>query len=283
MSSVWKCIGMVFAASFLLLSCERVIQVNIKDEPLKFVVEGVLTDDSTCRVRLSQTSNFYDTINLRGVTGARVTITEDGKSPVVLSASNNRGEYSARYTGVPGRTYHLRVEYRDSIANHVFTGTSTMPQKVVLDSLYISERIFLGKTRMIAAIRFNDPPAPGNAYRYVQRVDGELETTVFVNKDDLINGRTVVDELLIFNDEYTLKKCDQVNVELQSIDQPNFLFWYSLNQGSLGSSQSASPGNPASNIKGGALGYFSAHAVSSLHIAVFPDSTCSYSEENSRR
>ncbi|MGN7787536.1 DUF4249 domain-containing protein [Niabella sp. 22666] len=283
MSALWKCIGMVIISSLLLVSCERVIQVNINDVPLKFVVEGVLTDDSTCRVRLSQTSNFYDTINLRGVSGARVTIAEDGKPPVVLSASNNRGEYTAPFTGQPGKTYHLRVEYRDSVTNHVFTATSTMPQKVMLDSLYVSERIFLGKMRMIAAIRYKDPPAPGNAYRYVQRVDGELETTVFVTKDDLINGRTVVDELLIFNDEYTLKKCDQLNVELQSIDQPVYLFWYSLNQGSLGSSQSASPGNPASNIKGGALGYFSAHAVSALHIAVFPDSTCSYSDENSRR
>lgn len=283
MSSLLKCIGVIVVSSLFLISCERVIQVSIKDEPARFVVEGVLTDDSTCRVRLSRTNNFYDTINLMGINGARVTITEDGKSPVSLNPSGNRGEYRAAFTGIPGRTYHLRVEYKDSLTSHVFTATSTMPQKVTLDSLYISERIFLGKMRMIAAIRFKDPPAPGNAYRYVQRVDGELETTVFVTKDDLINGRTVVDELLIFNDEYTLKKCDQVDVQLQSIDQPNYLFWYSLNQGSLGSSQSASPGNPVTNIKGGALGYFSAHAVSSLNIAVFPDSTCSYSEENSRR
>lgn len=282
MPSLWKCIGMIVVSSLLLLSCERVIEVDIKDQPLQFVVEGVLTDDSTCRVRLSRTSNFYDTINLIGVTGARVTIQEEGSAPVLLNTANNRGEYRAAFTGRPGRTYHLRVEYRDSAANHIFTATSTMPQKVVLDSLYVSQRIFLGEMRIIAAIRYKDPPAPGNAYRYVQRVDGELETTVFVTKDDLINGRTVVDELLIFNSEYTLRKCDQLSVELQSIDQPNYLFWYSLNQGSLGSSQSASPGNPASNIKGGALGYFSAHAVSALNIAVFPDSTCSYSAETSR-
>lgn len=279
MLRVFKCIGIIICASWLLVSCERVIQVAIKDEPLKFVVEGVLTDDSTCRVRLSQSSNFYDTINLLGVNGARVTITEEGKSPVLLGPSNSRGEYRASYTGQPGKTYQLRVEY----GNQVFTATSTMPQKVLLDSLYVSERIFLGQMRKIAAIRFKDPPAPGNNYRFVQRVNGELETTVFVNKDDLINGRTVVNELLIFNSDYTLEKCDQLAVELQSIDAPNYLFWYSLNQGSLGASQSASPGNPASNIKGGALGYFSAHAVSSLNIAVFPDSTCSYSEENSRR
>ncbi|MGC4232418.1 MAG: DUF4249 domain-containing protein [Niabella sp.] len=276
MSPILKLICIVISASVVAVSCERVIAVDIKDAPSQYVVEGVITDDSVCRVRVSQTSNFHDSINLAGINNAHVTITEEGRSPVVLMSASERGIYRARFTGRPGRTYHLRVEVPGAANAGIFTATSTMPQKVWLDSLYITQRVFLGRTRNIATIRFKDPPEPGNAYRFIQYVDGKAETTIFIAKDDLINGRTVMDELLIFNDEYTLKKCDQVRVEMQCIDQPNYLFWYSLNQGSLGSSQSASPGNPASNIKGGALGYFSAHTVSALNIAVFPDSTCSY-------
>ncbi|HMR84889.1 MAG TPA: DUF4249 domain-containing protein [Niabella sp.] len=276
MSPILKLIFIVVSASLIAVSCERVIAVDIKDVPPQYVVEGVITDDSVCRVRVSQTSNFHDSINLAGINNAHVTITEEGRSPVVLMSASERGIYRARFTGRPGRTYHLRVEVPGATNTSIFTATSTMPQKVWLDSLYITQRVFLGRTRNIATIRFKDPPGPGNAYRFIQYVDGKAETTIFIAKDDLINGRTVIDELLIFNDEYTLKKCDQVQVDLQCIDQPNYLFWYSLNQGSLGSSQSASPGNPASNIKGGALGYFSAHTVSTMNIAVFPDSTCSY-------
>ncbi|WP_346238731.1 DUF4249 domain-containing protein [Niabella insulamsoli] len=271
-------IGLVLSIALLAIGCERVINVDIKDAAPRFVVEGILTDDSTCRVRLSQTSNFNDTINLRGLSNARVTIFEEGGAGVLLSETSVKGVYRAPFTGKPGRTYNLRVEYMPETANSplVFTSTSTMPRKVQLDSLFVTQRVFLGQNRRIATIRFKDPAALGNAYRFVQYVDGEEETTIFLAKDDLINGRTVVDELLIFNDEYTLNKCDQLRVELQSIDKAIYLFWYSLSQSSLGSSQSASPGNPASNIKGGALGYFSAHTVSSLNIAVDPDSTCSY-------
>lgn len=272
-------------ASLLAFGCERVITVDIKKTPGKYVVEAVINDDSTCWVRFSQTSSFNDTLNLVGVSNARITMTEAGGSTVVLSeSSGGRGIYRAKFTGHPGRTYNLKVEYdapaganmEGNTSHHVFTATSTMPQKVTLDSLFVTERIFLGQKRLIATIRYKDPPAPGNAYRYVQYIDGNEEATVFVSKDDLFNGRSITDELLIFNDEYTLRKCDQLRVVLQCIEQPVYLFWYSLNQSSLGSSQSASPGNPASNIRGGALGYFSAHTVSAKNIAVYPDSTCSY-------
>ncbi|GAB3412728.1 DUF4249 domain-containing protein [Niabella aquatica] len=280
MLSILKLILLVIGVSLIAVSCERVIHVGIQDAPSQYVVEGILTDDSVCRVRVSMTGNFYDSLNLSGVNNAHVTITEEGKTPVVLMPASERGIYRAKFTGRPGRTYHLRVEHPAGTSNSgevkVFTATSTMPRKVRLDSLYITQRLFLGQTRNIATIRFKDPAELGNAYRFIQYVDGRAETTIFIAKDDLFNGRMVTDELLIFNNEYTLKKCDQVRVEMQCIDQPNYLFWYSLSQGSLGSSQSASPGNPVSNIKGGALGHFSAHTVSALNIAVFPDSTCSY-------
>ncbi len=269
--------------SLLVLACERVITVDIQKVPGKYVVEAVINDDSTCWVRFSQTSAFSDTLNLMGVSKANITMTEEGGRTVVLTeTAGGRGIYRARFSGRPGHTYHLKVEYDAPAANghtggrQLFTATSTMPEKVMLDSLFVTERVFLGQKRLIGTVRFDDPPAPGNAYRYIQYVDGSEEATVFVVKDDLFNGRTVTDELLIFNDEYTLRKCDQLRVVLQCIEQPVYLFWYSLNQSSLGSSQSASPDNPASNIKGGALGYFSAHTVSARNIAIFPDSTCSY-------
>ena len=52
------------------------------------------------------------------------------------------------------------------------------------------------------------------------------------------------------------------------IDMAAYNFWYSLTQGALGQSQSASPGNPISNITGGAIGYFSAQTFEAKNIAV---------------
>ena len=264
--------------------CEKVISLNIDNEAQQVVIEGVITDDGTCRVRLSQSGNFADTLNLKGLDGAVVTISEEHNTPVKLNPTNFSGIYTTKFSGRPGYTYHLKVEVPVSVINKdgstaieqkTFTASSTMPAKVHLDSLFVTERFFLGETRLIASIRYNDPPTLGNTYRFVQYVDGRPESALFLTKDDLINGRSVVDELLIFNDEYTLRKCDQLRVELQCIDPAVYLFWYSLSQNALGSSQSGSPGNPAGNIVGGALGYFSAYTVSAQNIAVFPDGSCS--------
>ncbi|MFT4092525.1 MAG: DUF4249 domain-containing protein [Niabella sp.] len=265
-------LGILF---ILLMGCEKVITVDIKDTSMKYVIEGVINDDSTCRVRISRTSNFYDTLDLTGISNAVVTLTEAGEDALVLRETTDAGVYRATATGVPGHSYTLNVK----IDTLEFTATSTMPQKVELDSLYVTERVFLGKDRMFATVQFKDPPETGNAYKFVQYVNGNQETNIFVLNDVLVNNRTVVNDLLIYDDEYTLYKCDQLRVVMECIDQPMYTYWYSLNQSALGSSQSASPGNPATNIQGGALGYFSAYTASSLNIAVAPDSSCSYSSD----
>ncbi|WP_262915425.1 DUF4249 domain-containing protein [Niabella ginsengisoli] len=125
-------------------SCEKVITVDIEDVAPRYVIQGEITDDSTCRVRVSQTSNFNDTINLTGISGARVTISDEGRSAVLLSETSTRGIYRAPFSGKPGHTYNLRVEYPGTGGDErkVFTATSTMPQRVTLDSLFVTERVF---------------------------------------------------------------------------------------------------------------------------------------------
>ena len=53
---------------------------------------------------------------------------------------------------------------------------------------------------------------------------------------------------------------------MQNIDPVVYKYWFSLSQNATGETQSASPANPVSNIKGGALGYFSAHTISTKSI-----------------
>lgn len=245
---------------FLLLAvtgCQKVIQVDINNVNKKYVIEGTLTDQNdSYSVIVSKTLNISDPNLFEGVDNAIVTIAETGKTPVMLQHKGN-GLYRANASGKPGATYQLSVK----VGSEVFTARSTMPQKVKLDSLYTTSRVFVGRERMIATVEFKDPPGEGNAYRFTQLVDGRKENTIFVTNDKLIDGRNVVYELLIFaGDEASdLKKGDNLSVEMRCINKDNYDFWYSLTQSGLGQSQSASPGNPASNIRGGALGYFSAN------------------------
>lgn len=256
---------LLVAVPILLSSCEKVINVNIKNAEKKYVIEGQITDNTnSVRVNLSETMDINDSNKFIGVETAEMSISENGKRTIQLTHAGG-GIYRANMTGVPGSTYTLTVKANGQI----FTSTSTMPRKVQLDTLYVTERVFLGKIRKLATIEFADPAGLGNAYRFIQYIDGRKENSIFVMDDNLVDGRKVIYDLRIFGDsDYTLKSEDQLRVEMRCIDAPTYRFWYSLAQSSLGQSQSASPGNPISNIEGGAIGYFSAQTFGAKSIAV---------------
>ncbi|MGN7787535.1 DUF4249 domain-containing protein [Niabella sp. 22666] len=240
------------------VSCDKVIDLKLPDAEKLYVIEAVLSDVG-CRVNLSQTLNLSDSNHYDIVSGADITITEDGRTPVKLSQVNG-GYYRAGVSGRPGRSYTLRIDVNGS----VFSTTSVVPQKVTADSFYITERLFFGKTRRVATVEFNDPPGLGNVYRFIQYVNTKKDNNIFITNDHLIDGRKTVYEMLVFEDEKDpLKTGDRLSVELLTITPFMYNYWYSLDQGALGQSQAASPANPVNPFGRGAVGYFSTHTVSS--------------------
>ncbi len=263
-------IACLFACLLFCSSCEKVIEVNLDKTEKKYVIEAVLTNQpNTCQVLLSQTKNFDADNVFSGVSGAVVSISGDDNVMVTLNETG-AGIYEApALTGTPGSRYHLSV----AIAGELFTATSAMPLPVRFDSLAIAERSFFGEPNRYATIFYTDPPGTGNAYRFVQYVNGEKEPTVFVNNDDYRDGRAVERTLYYFydsdeEDEKKLKSGDVVSIDMQCIDYAVYKYWYSLDQGATGNSQSATPGNPVTNLEGGALGYFSAHTLENKTILV---------------
>ncbi len=64
------------------------------------------------------------------------------------------------------------------------------------------------------------------------------------------------------DDPRNIKSGDEVRIEMLSLDEAIYKYWYSLRSGGGdGSGNTAAPDNPLTNIDGGALGYFSAHTV----------------------
>ncbi len=248
-----------------LSSCEKVIQVYIADTEKKYVIEGMISDQmNSCRVNLSQTLNINDSNKFKGISGAEISIREnEGVERKLIDMGG--GIYRLNYSGRPGNRYTLKVKINEL----VFSAVSAMPEKVYLDTLYITARPFLGKIRKFATVEFQDPPGPGNAYRFIQFLNGMKEMSVFISKDEIYDGKKVTYDLIVFGDDTPpFEKDDQLRVELRCIDQANYLYLYSLDQGAFGQGQSATPDNPVSNIQGGALGYFSAHTSTAKAIVI---------------
>lgn len=238
-----------------LYSCEKVIDLPLRDSDARYVIEGYIDDRDSCKVLLSQTRSFYDSNDFNGISGAVISIADNNDAPVVLNETS-RGVYeTGALNGTSGHLYSLRVE----VAGQVFTATSRMPQKVALDSIYITNRLsFDGERRKVITALFNDPAGISNAYRFVKHVNEDRDFRIFVQDDRLSDGRTIRAEL-----RGGLNTKDTVEVEMQCIEAPVYQYWFTLERNARGESDAPAPGNPTSNIRGGAIGIFSAHTSQS--------------------
>jgi hypothetical protein len=254
---------MLFAAA--LSSCEKAIDLKLKDTTPQYVVEGVLTDAAGgCKVLLSQTKNFTDNNDFNGISGATVTIA-DGSITYPLTPTSTGIYQNSTLTGTPGHTYQLSV----SIDGKSFTSICTMLPAVPLDSIYLVKDELInnkdGTPRKYVTVRYQDPIATKNYYRFVQYVNGRKEETIMLEDDEFTNGQEVNNNLRFSNDNDNpardIRPGNQVTIEMMSIDQAVYKYFYSLVNSANGDGNNAAPANPLTNIKGGALGYFSVHTV----------------------
>lgn len=253
--------------SVFLVSCQKVVSVHLDSSEAQYVIVGTVNGGvQGCSVSISQTKDFSEDNDFPGISGATVTIANNGVNYALTD--NNDGVYKTdAITGVPGDTYDLTVV----LGGTTYTASSTMPQLVAFDSMYVSQSAFSGKSHM--TVVYQDPAGIANYYRFVQYVNGNKEKTIFVSDDEFTDGNLTRNQLNYSNDTDDKKRDidagDSVRVDMMCIDQAVYNYWYSLSSGATGDSQSASPSNPVTNIKGGnVMGYFGAQTLQSRTILV---------------
>lgn len=241
-------------------SCEKVIDLKLNDIDIKYVVEGVITNEpGVCKVTISQSKPFYDDNQFAAISGAIVKVKDNGVEVPLKETRPGVYETNA-INGTPGNTYQLSV----LIDNQTFTATCTMPRPVALDTLYIEPGPF--NQFQFAYVGYNDPAGEKNNYRFVQYLNGVKDPTIFWENDEFTNGMEMLylldTEVDKQDDPRNIQSGDEVTVEMLCLDDAVYKYWYSLSTGGGdGSVSSAAPANPITNIKGGALGYFSAHTI----------------------
>jgi len=255
----------------LLTSCEKAIDLKLPDNTPKYVIEAVLTNEAGgCRVAISQTKDFTGDNTFTGVSNATVTITGNG-STQFLPATGAGVYQQATLNGIPGNTYQLNVQ----VGGQTFTASCTMPQPVLLDSIYVQNQQGTnkdGSPLKYAVAAYHDPAGAKNYYRFAQYVNGKKEKTVFIANDEFTNGNVVNNRLSFSNDNddsaRNIKTGDQLTIEMLCLAPVVYQYWYSLKSGAGGDGNNAAPANPDTNLSGGALGYFSAHTIQRKSIIV---------------
>jgi len=247
-------------------SCKKVIQVDLNSAAPQIVIEGEITNASTSyQVTITKTVNFSAGNSFPPVTGAMVLITDSNTAKSFNMAEGSPGVYTTgALQGQPTHTYLLSV----TAGSQSYEASSTMPATVPLDSISFVENFDLNNKRGLdAVVNFQDPPGLGNYYRFVETVNGRQLPDIFVFEDRLSDGKYI--RQTMYNDTSILHVGDALKVDMYCVDKPIYSYFFSLFQvtGNNGF-QSASPANPNSNISNGALGYFSAHTVSTKTLAV---------------
>jgi Domain of unknown function (DUF4249) len=248
-------------------SCKKVIQVDLNSAAPQIVIEGEITDATApYYVQITKTVNFSASNSFPPVSGATVQISDSNTAQSYTMLESNPGVYTtSALHGQPTHTYLLSV----MIGSQSYTASSTMPAKVPFDSISFVENFDLNNKRGIdAVVNFQDPPGLGNDYRFVETVNGRQLPDIFVFEDRLSNGKYI--QQTLYNDTSTLHVGDALKVDMYCVDKSIYNYFFGLFQVRRnGGFQSASPANPNSNISNGALGYFSAHTVSSKDLTVY--------------
>jgi len=251
-------LAVIIISSIFVTSCEKEIELDLKFAGPIVVIEGRVQENELPKVKVSMTKDYYGDNNFPAVEGAIVTVIDDDGNSDVLSLDNSGWYVGSKIRGKVGRTYNLSVKYE----GREYTSTSKMPPLVHVDSLTFFK--FPVYDYAFPMVHFLDPVGKENeAYRFVLYVNGKRpRMSEVVRSDQFIDGtyiRRLIPVFPINNDaDDPILIGDNIKVEFQCIDHGAFKFFETLSD--IDNSQA----NPTTNIKGGALGYFSAYTAETI-------------------
>jgi Domain of unknown function (DUF4249) len=254
---------LVIALVIVFASCEKIIQVDLNSSDPQIIVEAVMSDtiSEKAEVRLSRSVNFSETNTFPAVANAAVTITDLTDNKIDTLKESVAGLYkSSKLSGQEGHSYLLTVK----TDGKTLTSTAAIPRKVKLDSIEVRGQPFFGSINYQIIPKYIDPKGIGDNYRFVMYVNGKRQDDIFVFTDELSdgnpNGRPLQRGRSSDSTE-NIKIGDRIDLEMHGVDKGVYEYFNTLRARGGGGpgGGSATPANPITNIKGGALGYFAAY------------------------
>lgn len=246
--------------SVLTVSCEDIIDVDLRSVTPELVIEGVIRMDEFAEVTITKTTDFSSPNVYPRITDATVVIKDDAGNTEELRPDET-GKYKATtILGVQRRTYELSVVYEEN----EYTAKTYMPPVVELDSLTLFK--FPMMDFYDPMIHFTDPLGEENQYyRFKIAVNGEWRKfRERILSTEFVDGNAIHQPVFVRyeedRDDDPIQNGDLVTVEMRCIDKGTYTFFETLDNVEYGLA------NPTSNITGGALGYFGAYSYTQKDI-----------------
>ena len=273
---------------FLLMSCEKKIDFNLKNAEPVLVVDAQIENGQAPTVVLTKSFDYFSTISPQTLSGLFVHNAEVYMENGTRSHRFKEytvplgGGYTAYYYGLdtsfPTTTFigRFNTQYLLDIKSEgkEYAATTNIPRLTkVPDSLWFRHAPYNPDTSTrVLMTRTTDPPGLGNYIRYFTKKNsgGFLPGANSVFDDAVIDGTTYEIQVdpgidrnnIVSGDNNFFHKGDTVTVKLCNIDKATYTFWntWEFAQQSIGNPFSQ-PNKVIGNISNGALGAFCGYAA----------------------
>ncbi|MEN3324605.1 DUF4249 domain-containing protein [Mariniflexile soesokkakense] len=251
-----------------LISCEDVIQLNLKTTEPRLVIDASLTwykntSGNNQLIKLTQTVPYYST-NVLPATGATVTVTDTNNNTFNFIEENDTGIYrNQSFIAVINGVYSLKIVYE----NEIYTASETLMPVVSIDKVEQKNNAgFSGNETEIKAF-YTDPKNIKNYY-FFEFVNSDLSrVSLDVYDDEFTDGN----QIFAFHTNENLKTGSKLFIQNHGISQRFYEYMNILLQQSKDESGGPFEVQPATlrgncknetNPNNYPLGYFRASEVS---------------------
>lgn len=185
-------------SSFLLLSCEDIIQMDLPEGDKMIIINGLVTDSLSVYADIMETVAYNEDGPNPTIDGAVVLLYENGVEVSQLNQTDTT-QYKSPFIGSVGKFYYIEVRVpssHPSLGGTVWRSQEEELQKVSpIDSIYqeyLPEDLFQEEGRYVF-YHFKDPVGLGNRYRGRIWVNDSIQDQpgdIFVFEDNaLFDGR----------------------------------------------------------------------------------------------
>lgn len=199
---------------------------------------------------------------------AKVSVSDGEKTEILTGIADSRyfPPYiftSSNITGKVGKTYTLKVEYKDYKAE----ATTTIPEPVPIEKVYVQS-----VTDTTASLRlcFTDPPELGNYYKVFTKTeekDSHYHPSALTNiSDESLDGYT---EVFLYSTQRLMDTIDMPNIhigdvmwiKLCTMDRESFDYWNNFEVMTASNAFNMYYETDMSGNLKGAMGYWAGYGV----------------------
>ncbi|MBT2162967.1 DUF4249 family protein [Zobellia barbeyronii] len=207
-------------------SCSDVIDVEVQEGQSRLVIQASLdwekgTTGNEQIVKLSTSTEFFDTTSNTAVTGASVSVTNDVSGAEFIFIDQNNGEYTtSEFVPVLNESYTLTVIHN----GETYSANETMMTVTEITDLYQGLEDGFDDEELELHVEFTDPEDEDNFYLFKFQKQGDLLPEFEVGDDEFVNGNELDWWYEIEEDEDTdkieaLAPGDVVTIEMYGISE----------------------------------------------------------------